>query len=284
MECTDGTGLAFCQPRGHMVMPLKGFIAIFGSRRELLSELVRRELRDRHSGQILGSVWAFGHPLVLMTVYTLLFTYVFPTRFGEGTGIQDYAGNVLSGIVCWLAFQDLLLRAPSVLVGHSNLVKQVVFPIEVLPVKTSIASALPYSMAVIFTVAYALWRGHLSWFALTLPLIMLCQLAAMMGAAFLLSAAGVFLRDLRDVVQVFCTINLFAQPILYNPFSTPKWMISLFSINPFSYFVWCWQDALYLGGPAHPSAWVFLPLGSITLLAVGWIAFTKISHWFGDAL
>jgi len=265
-------------------MPLKGFIAIFGRRRELLTELVRRELRDRHSGQILGTVWAFGHPLVLMTVYTLLFAYVFPARFGEGIGIQDYAGNVLSGIVCWLAFQDLLLKAPSVLVGHSNLVKQVVFPIEVLPVKTSIASALPYSMAIIFTVAYALWRGHLSWFALTLPLIMLCQLAAMMGAAFLLSAAGVFLRDLRDVVQVFCTINLFAQPILYNPFSTPKWMISLFSINPFSYFVWCWQDALYHGGPAHQTAWIFLPLGSVTLLAVGWIAFSKISHWFGDAL
>jgi homopolymeric O-antigen transport system permease protein len=254
------------------------------SRRELIAALVRREMRDRHAGQTLGTLWAFGHPLLLMLMYTALFAYVFPARYGGGGTLKDYSTNVLAGIVPWLAFQDLLARAPSILIGHANLVKQIVFPTEVLPVKTTIASALPYAVGAIFAVGYAAWQGTLSWFALTIPWVILCQLAAMMGVAFLLSAGGVFLRDLRELVQVFCTLNLFAQPILYNPFSMPRWLSAALSVNPFSYLIWCWQDALYYGGPTHVAAWIALPLGSVALLVIGFTAFKRTSHWFGDAL
>lgn len=263
-----------------VIAPLKMLVA----RRELIGELVRRELRDRHTGQVLGVFWAYGHPLVLMLIYTFLFAYVFPARFGSSGNIQDWSVNVFAGIVPWLAFQDLLARSPSILVAHSNLVKQVVFPHEVLPVKTAIASALPYVVGLLFALGYAMFHGTLSWFSLTLPLIVACQLMAMVGVAFLLSSGGVFLRDLRDIVTVFCTINLFAQPILYNPFSTPAWLKWLFMFNPFSYLVWCWQDALFNGGVEHTVAWFVFPLGSLLILAIGWVTFERTRHSFGDAL
>ncbi len=264
--------------------PFLSPLHLFYIRRELISELVRRELRDRHAGQILGVVWAFGHPLLLMLIYTVLFAYVFPARYGNSGGIQDYSVNVFAGIVPWLAFQDLLARSPSILVGHSNLVKQIVFPTEVLPIKTAIASALPYSVGVLFALGYAGWHGTISYISLTLPLLIVCQMAAMVGVSFILSSCGVFLRDLRDIVTVFCSVNLFAQPILYNPYATPKWMGLIFSLNPFSYLTWCWQDSLYRGTFLHPSAWVIFPLGSFCLLAVGWILFEHSRHSFGDFL
>jgi lipopolysaccharide transport system permease protein len=254
------------------------------TRRDLIGELVHRELRDRHAGQNLGRLWAFGHPLLLMVIYTILFAYVFPTRFSTGGAIQDFSVNVLVGILPWLAFQDLLARSPSILIGHANLVKQIVFPTEVLPIKTAIASALPYVFSLVFAVGYAGWKGSLSWFALILPFVIICQLAAMIGMAFLLAAIGVFLKDLRELVQIFCTVNLFAQPILYNPFATPEILRNILFFNPFSYLIWCWQDALFLGTPIHIAAWIFLPLGSVGLLLIGWINFHRMSHAFGDAL
>ena len=112
-------------------MPISPFRTLY-VRRELVSELVRRELKDRHAGQLLGVIWAFGHPLILMLVYTLLFAYVFPARTASEGKVRDFSACVFAGIVPWLAFQDLLSRAPSILVGHANLVKQIVFPTEAL--------------------------------------------------------------------------------------------------------------------------------------------------------
>lgn len=264
--------------------PIMSPIKMLYVRRELIGELVHRELRDRHSGQMLGVLWAYGHPLLLMMIYTALFAYVFPARFTSNGSVLDFSVNVFAGLVPWLAFQDLLSRSPSILVGHSNLVKQIVFPTEVLPVKTAFASVLPYSVGLLFAVGYAGWHGTLSWLSLTLPLLVLCLIAAMVGVAFLLSAMGVFLRDLREIITVFCSVNLFAQPILYNPFSTPNWLNWVFAINPFSYVTWCWQDALYRGSIVHTSAWIIFPLGSFFILAIGWITFERTRHSFGDAL
>lgn len=264
--------------------PVTAPIRMLYARRELVGELVRRELRDRHAGQVIGVLWAYGHPLILMAIYTMLFAYVFPTRFARDGSVVDFSVNVFAGIVPWLAFQDLLARSPGILVHHANLVKQIVFPTEVLPVKTAIASVLPFSLGLLFAVGYAGWHGTLSWFTLTLPLIVLFQFAAMTGVAFLLSAAGVFLRDLRDIVTVFCSVNLFAQPILYNPFATPEWLNWVFAVNPFSYLTWVWQDALFRGGMVHTAAWFIFPLGSLLILALGWVAFDRTRHAFGDAL
>ncbi len=256
----------------------------FYNRRELIGELVKRELLDRHAGQALGAVWAYGHTLFLMVTYTLLFAYVFPTRFTNGQTSIDFSVNVLAGILSWLAFQDILARSSSILLAHSNLVKQIVFPTEVLPIKSTLASILPYSAGLIFALAYAEWKDTLSWFSLTLSFIILCQVIAMVGIAFFFSAIGVFFRDLRDVVTVFCTVNLFVQPILYNPMATPGWLELIFYFNPFSYLVWCWQDALYYGYMKHTFAWVVLPLGSLAMFIMGWKTFERMKYSFGDSL
>lgn len=261
-------------------MPLRRLAA----RRELIGELMFRELRDRHAGQMLGVLWAYGHPLILMVIYTVLFAYVFPARFGAGAKVTDYSVSIFAGIVSWLAFQDVLGRAPSVMLGHASLVKQIVFPTEVLPIKTALASAVCYILGLAFVLAYAAYHGTLSWMALTLPFVITCQLTAMIGVSFLLSAIGVFFRDLRDIVTVFCTVNLFAQPALYNPFATPTVLKWVFYCNPFSYLVWPWQDALFFGTFRHPAAWVVLPLGSIATLVLGWSVFMRARHQFGDAL
>ncbi len=263
------------------------FTALWGivrERHELIYELTQRELRDRHNRQIFGTLWEYGHPLLLMLVYTGLFAYVFPTRYSSGDQGRDYATCILAGILPWLVFQELLARSPVILLGHANLVKQIIFPVETLPVKTVLASTIPYLVGLIFTIFYSLWHGNLTLFSLIIPWLILCQFLAMLGVAFFLSAAGVFFHDLRELIRIFCTVNLFAQPILYNPYATPKWMTMIFHLNPFSYLTWCWQDALYYGMPVHLEAWFALPLLSLFSLWLGWTTFRQTHHLFGDAL
>lgn len=252
--------------------------------RDLIAAMIGRELRTRHARQVIGLAWAFAQPVLLMLFYTLLFAYVFPARFAAGSGGGDYSLNILAGLVSWLAFQDLLARAPSVLAGEANLVKQIIFPTEVLPIRTALATLVPYVGALGFTLGVAAWQGRLDWAVLLVPWLILCQGVAMIGCALLLGAAGVFLRDLRELVQLFCSLNLFAQPILYNPHAMPDWLATVLAINPFSHLVWCWQDALGAGPFAHGWAWVALPLESLAVLGLGAWAFSALRPSFGDAL
>lgn len=259
-------------------------IKLFSSRRELIMELVRRELKDRHTGQIVGVIWSFGHPVLLMALYAVLFAYVFPARFSAGNIQTDYSVNILAGVVCWLAFQDILSRSPAILLSHANLVKQIVFPVEVLPVKTAVASLLPYTGGLIFAIGYSAFKGNLSFFSFALPFLILFQVTAMVGIAFLFSVFGVFLRDIRDLIVVFNSINLFAQPILYNPSATPEILQWIFMFNPFSYAVWCWQDLLFYGSIMHPIAWLVFPLESVLLFVIGWRVFERSKNTLGDNL
>lgn len=267
-----------------MVKQMVGFVRMLYLRRELIGEMVRRQLRDEHMGQAIGTLWAFGQPLILMFIYMILFAYVFPARFGNQASMADYSACVIGGIVPWLAFQQLLFRAPQILVSQANLVKQIVFPTEILPVKTALASALPYCVAVFFAVVYSAWHRDLSWWTLTIPWLIVCQLAAMTGVAFLLAAVGVFMRDLKEFVQIFTSVNLFAQPILFNPFVHIRYLHTFFYFNPFSYLTWCWQDALFSPVPVHRVAWIVFPLGSFIVLAFGIWVFESTRPQFGDAL
>lgn len=267
-----------------MVKQMTGFVRMLYIRRELIGGMVRRQLRDEHMGQAVGALWSFGQPLVLMFMYAILFAYVFPARFGKQVSMADYSACVIGGIVPWLAFQQLLFRAPQILVNQANLVKQIVFPTEVLPVKTALASALPYCVALIFAIGYSAWHHDLSWWTLSIPWLIVCQLAAMSGVAFLLAAVGVFMRDLKEFVQIFTSVNLFAQPILFNPFVHIKYLHTLFYFNPFSYLTWCWQDALFSPGQFHHLAWIVFPVCSFLVLVFGVWVFESMRAQFGDAL
>jgi lipopolysaccharide transport system permease protein len=266
-------------------MPVLAHLAgLVRTHRSLLGALVVRDLRDRFAGQTLGIVWTLGHPLVLMVLYAFLFAYVFPARTGSSVGGSDYAPAIFAGLACWLTAQEVLARSTTVLQSHASLVKQIVFPTELLPLKAALASSAAQIVTVTFAVLYAAYKGTLGPFALTLPFVIVCQLAAATGAAYLLASLGVYFRDLKDVVQVLLAVGLFALPVLYNPHAIPPWLTLVLVLNPISAFVWCYQDALYFGYPAHPIAWVAAPLIGLIMLMVGYTVFQRAKHGFGDVL
>jgi lipopolysaccharide transport system permease protein len=247
--------------------------------------MARREVSDRYAGQLLGAVWAVGHPLLLMAVYLFVFAFVFKVRLGGAGMPLDYSTYLLAGFIPWLAFQDAMNRGATVVTGNANLVKQVVFPLEVLPAKSVLATLLPQVICTTVLVAYTLVTHRaLPWTYALLPALFAVQVAGMIGISMALSSLGVYLRDVKDVVQVFGVIGVYLLPIFYLPDMVPALFRPLLYLNPFSYLVWCYQDVCYFGRFAHPWAWPVCAALCLGALVGGHRLFQKLKPYFGNVL
>ena len=254
--------------------------------RTLTFEMSRREITDRYRGQFFGTFWAIGHPLVLMVVYIFVFGFIFKVKIGGTPDMPlDYTVYLLSGLIPWLSFQESMTKASTVIVGNANLVKQVIFPIEVLPVKIIVAMLFTQLIFLALLAGYTLVTYHaLLWSYLLLPLLFLLQALAMIGVSYILSAIGPYLRDTKDFVQIFCTVCFYIMPMLYLPVAMPGVVRGVLYANPFSYLIWCYQDALYFGRFEHPWAWLVFPLLSLVTFVFGYRVFRRLKVMFGNVL
>ena len=265
---------------------LPSALALLIGRRRLIWAMAKREVTDRYTGQMLGGVWAVMHPLLLMGVYLFVFGVVFQMRIGGTSELPlDYTTYLLSGLVPWLSMQEALAKAPVSVTNNAGLVKQVVFPLEVLPIKTVLASLLPQvvSMTVLITYVTVQYGAPPPTYLL-LPVLLGIQIGQMFGLALFLSAIGVYLRDLKDLVQVTLLLSMYLLPVFYLPSMVPALFRPLLYLNPFSYLVWCYQDVCYFGRIEHPWAWLVATVLSVTWFLAGWLVFTRLKPMFGNAL
>lgn len=265
---------------------LRNLVNIYIYHRQLTWEMIKRDITDRYAGQMFGSAWAIGHPLFLMAIYTVVFSFIFSVRMkGQSDFSLDYTTYLLSGLIPWMAFQESMNRGTTAILANADLVKQVVFPLEILPVKGIFSSFFTQIVGTLFLMSYvAIKFSFLPWTYSLLPLLFFFQLMAMTGVSFVLAAVGAYFRDLKDVVQVFCIAGLYIIPIFYLPNWLPQWCQPIIYLNPFSHMVWCFQDVCYFGRLAHPWSWpIFFSLSFLTFY-VGYRIFYRLKNMFGNFL
>src|SRR5207245_987553 len=153
-------------------------------------EMVRQDLSAQYAGQMLGLFWVLGHPLFLLGIYIFIFRFVFKVTVEITAAMPlNYTAYLLAGLVPWLSIQAALGRTTSVLLSSTNLVKQVVFPIEILPFVGVIVSFVPQLIGFLIIAAYTLAvSGVLSWTYTLLPVALLLQVVMMTGIGFFLAA------------------------------------------------------------------------------------------------
>lgn len=281
------------QPRIHWHV-LTEVARIVRSRRTLLSELVRREVTDQFAGSAVGAAWSILHPLVQMLVYVGVFAFIFNVRPAIGEGLNphgfDFTVQMISAYLPFIVFMSMLTSAPSSVSGQANLVKQVVFPIELLPLRCVLAALLPQVVGAVFLIAYTLIKFQaLPWTWLLWPLLVPFQVLAIAGVAYALSAVGVYMRDLKEITRVLSTVLLYLTPILYTEYmveSNPgmAWLGGALRFNPLSYLVWPFQDVAFYGHVQHPLAWLILPVASVVIFVAGYRLFRRLKPYFGNAL
>jgi lipopolysaccharide transport system permease protein len=262
---------------------LQFLICSVSRNRELLWEMTRRDITERQAGLAFPGFWVVGQPLLMMLVYVFVFSFIFKMRLGVG-GTVGYTAFLLAGLVPWLAFQEAVGRAPTCFTENKSLIKQIVFPIEILPLKIVLSTLVVIAIGIAFPIFFTLLAGTarpLSWLLLPIPVASYLLLTT--GLVYIIASAGVFVRDIRNVVQLGLMIGLFAHPILYVPRMLPHWANVVFALSPLSHIIWVYRDAV-LGTFDHPLSWVFAPLLSALFMVAGFRTFRALSHMFGDAL
>ena len=254
--------------------------------RRLVLEMSKRELTDKYAGQVFGWTWAVLHPMILMGVYVFVFTAVFKQGIGGTADFPlDYTAYVVTGLVCWLNIQDSLSRSTSAVTSKSELVKQIVFPIEILPVKATLASFVPMSVSLTVLLTYIGVRFGLKAETLVLgPLAVGIQFLFLAGIGYFLSSMAVFIRDVKDFVLVFLFAGVYIIPAFYLPEWTPDMFRPLLNLNPFSYLVWIFQDAFFYGHIEHPRAWAIASSLSCLSFVTGQVIFSRLKSTFGNFL
>jgi len=265
---------------------LREIVALVRRQHRLLVAMARREITDRFVGSFLGVVWSVLHPLILMGVYVVIFLAIFKARVpGKADDEFSFASYMISAYLPWMTFADVLNKSGSIVADRPNLVKQVVFPLEVLPLKGVLASLLPQLVGTAFLLLYGVFVVHrvpATWLAW--PALFACEVLILSGVALGLSAIGVYFRDLKEIAAVASMISFYTTPILYDLDMAPRWIVPVLLANPLTWFVWPFRDACWLGRVTGPGAWIALPLASVVALVLGYRTFRRLKPHFANAL
>ena len=269
---------------------LRAILAVFSliyKQRELTLEMTKREFSERYAGQVLGILWSFVHPIAVVLVYVFIFSFVFQAR--DDAAAQEatttYAIYMLAGLVPWMAMAETLTKGTQVITSNSNLVKQVIFPLEILPTKTVLATFINQIILLVGVLVYAgvQFRGPV-WSFCLVPILLILQFIQMLGISMILSTIGAYMRDLKDLIQVFCLINIYLMPVIYMPGWLPSSVRWLMYLNPCTYQSLCFQDAIYYGTITRYWTWSVYCILSVLTLGLGYRLFAKLRTMIGNVL
>jgi lipopolysaccharide transport system permease protein len=246
----------------------------------LLATLTSRELKARYRGSVLGFLWSLANPLLLLAVYSFVFSVVFTPRVA---GAEPYALFVVSGLFPWIWLSTSLLEGSTSLAANSGLIRKAVFPAELLPM-VAVLGNLIHLLFAIPILAAALFTGRIlgspvgGAASLLMPAVILLQLPLVSGLALGLAALNVHFKDVRDLLANFLTLLFFLTPVLY-PLDALRGLSPLWwavRANPFTPFTLAYQQTIFYG--RVPSADLWWQMAGVSLVA--WV----LGAWLFDRL
>src|SRR5436190_4544721 len=252
---------------------------------DLILSLTKRELAGRYRGSFLGFLWTLVTPMVMIAIFTIIFAGIFKAKFGVSSSQWDYALYLFCGLLPWTAFQESVQLSSTTIVGHANLVKRVVFPLEALPVSLALAAVVNQLFGtLVLVVAAVLLRHEFHPTLIYLPLILIPQLLATFGAAWLVASLGVFVRDIVQGIGLILMAWMYLTPIIYPESIVPANYRSLINLNPFTPLVRSYRRIILEGqAPDWPGLAFFLAFAVVSFL-FGYWWFARTRKNFADVI
>lgn len=258
----------------------------FWQNRALVTQMVRREIIGRYRGSFLGLLWSFVNPVLMLAVYTFVFSIVFHARWGGGSGDKfEFALVLFAGLIVFNLFSECISRAPGLILANVNYVKKVIFPLEILP-WVALGSALFHAAISLGVLLFFLAVAYpvVSWTILLFPLVLLPLLPLIMGLSWLFASIGVFVRDVGQFVGMAMTVLMFMSPIFYPASALPESVRGYLFLNPLTFIIEQIRDVLIWGKLPD---WTGLAIYAGCSMAVAWAGlwwFEKTRKGFADVL
>lgn len=234
----------------------------------------------------MGLLWSFFNPVLMLAVYTFVFSVVFQARWTGGSGSKtEFALVLFAGLMVFSLFSECLNRAPGLILGNANYVKKVIFPLEILPV-VAFGSAVFHMMIslIVWLIFYLLFFGIPPASILQLPLVILPLAMMTMGFSWLLASLGVYLRDVSQVIGVFTTVLMFLSPIFYPIVVLPEEYRLFMQVSPLTFVVEQTRDVMIWGKGIDWGGWLIYTGISAFVAWLGFAWFQKTRKGFADVL
>ncbi len=259
--------------------------------RSLLATLTSRELKARYRGSVLGYVWSLFNPLLLLAVYTFVFSTIFAPRDDNVTPYGPYGLFLATGVFPWLWLSASWVEGTSALSANAGLIRKASFPAELLPIVSVLANLAHFAFALPViggAVAYFSTRGHDvgGWATLTAPLVALLQLPLVVGLALGFAALNAHFKDVKDILANLLTLLFFMTPILYTlkvlePMPVVHWVVAH---NPITPFIRAYQETIFYGRLPGPGHWLEMVVVGLVVWTLGAWVFDRLSDTLVEAV
>ncbi|KAB7774946.1 MULTISPECIES: ABC transporter permease [Xanthomonas] len=261
-------------------------LSVFGKHRSLAFELTRREVLGKYRGATFGLLWSLISPFLMLLIYTLAFGFIMKSRWPGTTGsTSEFALILFAGLTVHGFFAECFTRSPQLIVANTAYVKRVVFPLDVLVWSMAFSGLFHLAMnMIVLLVLQAVWGTGVSPTALLLPLVLVPLVVMTVGVCWLVSALGVYLRDIGQVTGVLATAMLFLSSAIIPLNSVPMTYRWVFEINPLTFIIDQVREVVIWG---HMPDWTGLALYLIASSAFAFLAhtlFRKMRGGFADVL
>lgn len=254
--------------------------------RQLIWQMSKRDVIGRYKGSILGLAWSFFNPLIMLVVYTFVFSVIFKARWHTGSDSKtEFALALFIGMITYGLFAECINRAPDLIINNTNYVKKVIFPLDILPFITMGSTIFHTLISLcVWCLFYIIVNQSFNWTAIFLPLIFLPLIFFSMGLSWFLASLGVYLRDISQITSVLTTVLMFMSPVFYSVSNLPeKYQIFLYA-NPLTFIIEQSREVLLWGNMPDCQG---LGIATTISLFTAWLGFSwfqKTRRGFADVL
>lgn len=254
---------------------------LFWKHRYMLIQTTRHDLKSRYAGSVLGSLWTFLYPLIFLSIYTVVYIFIFKVRFAHLTSLE-YVMLIFCGLVPFLGFSEGISTATPSVVSNSTLIMTTTFPVEFIPVKSILTSACNQFVGILLLLLAALLLQTYSLWLFLVPVIFLLQVIMMIGLGWILSALNVYMRDVQTTIPLILIMLMMITPIAYTVDMIPKEIVPFLKFNPLYYLVVSFQEVLVCARwPRYHVLEVLIVISTLTFYAGYWF-YHKIQRDFGN--
>ena len=237
-------------------------------------------MKSRFSGSLFGLFWLILQPLFFLGAYALVYTLIFKVRF-QLFNSNEYVVLIFCGLIPFLGVSEALGTGVSAVTANSSLLKNTLYPIELIPVKTVLAGQTTQVAGTGLLLLAVTFVGHLSPWALLLPVLWLLQFLFMLGLVWIISGLAVYFRDLQYLIATLILLLMMISPIAYTPEMVPENLRAMLWYNPLSHMIISYQDVLMQQRFPGAHFWIFSAI-SLSSFYIGYMFFLKLKNIFVD--
>lgn len=247
--------------------------------REMLSNLVKKDLRTRYKGSVLGFLWTFINPLLQLIVYTMVFSMIMRA------GIDKYYIYLFVALVPWIFFATSITTSASSIIGNKDLIKKIYFPRLIIPMSVVNGAFMNMIFTMVVVFAALIFSGiGISKYILLLPIILILEFLFALGLSFIVSALNVYFRDLEHILGIVTMAWMYGTPILYDINMVPENLQPIFNLNPMTPIIVAIRDILYYKRMPDLSHMGAIFVWSIGFIIMGYFIFQKLQKGFVEEL